>query len=113
MAKEKSDDELKRYYSIGEVAERLGEKTSLVRFWANEFAHIKPAKNSRGDRRFTRDNIGQLEEVHYLVKDRGFTLDGARREIDRRRSSTTDDRQNILAGLREARARLLALRRDE
>ena len=81
MATKKTDDDLKRYYSIGEVATKLDVNTSLIRFWENEFAHIKPNKNSRGDRRFTKDNIQQLRQVYHLVRERGFTLDGARKEI--------------------------------
>ncbi len=71
----------KRYYSIGEVAEMFGLSTSLVRFWENEFDEIKPHKNSKGDRRFTPENILQIELVYHLVKERGFTLNGAKQEI--------------------------------
>ena len=109
-----NSDDLKRYYSIGEVAERLGVKTSQVRFWESSFDHIKATKNSRGDRRFTRRNIGQLEQVHHLVKERGFTLEGAKREIERLKQAPEEgERAAILAGLREARARLLKLRDGE
>lgn len=81
MALEKTDDELKRYYSIGEVAERFGIKTSVIRFWEGEFDFLKPHKNAKGDRRFTKANLEQLALIHHLVKERGFTLEGARREI--------------------------------
>ncbi len=111
MAHDKSDDSLKLYYSIGEVAERFGVNTSLIRFWENEFDHIKPNKNSRGDRRFTKENIRQLEEVYYLVKERGFTLEGARREIAAKKAGKPG-KQEILDSLREVRARLVALRKD-
>ena len=82
------DDDLKLYYSIGEVAERLGVNASQLRFWENEFAHIKPNKNSRGERRFTKENIRQLEVVQYLLKDRGFTIEGARKEVARMKQPT-------------------------
>ncbi len=81
MAKDQRDDDLKLYYSIGEVAERLGVNASQIRFWDKEFPHLKPNKNSRGERRFTKENIRQLEEIHHLLKDRGFTIDGARKAI--------------------------------
>lgn len=81
MAKEKSDEDLKLYYSIGEVAERLEVNASQIRFWDKEFAHLKPSKNSRGERRFTKDGIRQLEQIKYLLKERGFTIEGARKEI--------------------------------
>ncbi|WP_116107898.1 MerR family transcriptional regulator [Lewinella sp. IMCC34191] len=109
MAKQKTDDDLKRYYSIGEVAKKLGVNTSLIRFWENEFSHIKPNKNSRGDRRFTKENITQLQQVYHLVRERGFTLEGARREI-----ATGDkpeaEKQQIIDRLTEVRRRLVEMR---
>ena len=106
--KEKTDDDLKRYYSIGEVATKLEVNTSLIRFWENEFAHIKPNKNSRGDRRFTKENIRQLREVYHLVRERGFTLEGARREIASNNEPRAD-KQEIIDRLREVRRRLAEL----
>ena len=54
---------------------------SLIRFWESEFDILKPHKNSKGDRRFTQQNIGQFEIIYNLVKERGFTLEGAKREL--------------------------------
>ncbi len=108
MAKGKKDDDLKLYYSIGEVAERLGVNASQLRFWENEFAHIKPNKNSRGERRFTKDNIRQLEEIEYLLKERGFTIEGARKEIAAEKKGTPE-KQEVVDRLREVKARLSGL----
>jgi len=108
MAKEKTDEDLKLYYSIGEVAKRLGVNASQIRFWDKEFAHIKPNKNSRGERRFTKDGIRQLEEIHYLLKDRGFTIEGARREISSGKRPQAD-KAEIIDRLREVRQRLTDL----
>ena len=72
---------LKRYYSIGEVAEQFDVSKSLIRFWETEFTHLRPYKNSKGDRRFTKQNIEQVREIFHLVKERGFTLNGAKREL--------------------------------
>lgn len=72
---------LKRYYSIGEVAEQFNVSKSLIRFWETEFDHLRPYKNSKGDRRFTEQNIQQVREIFHLVKERGFTLNGAKREL--------------------------------
>ncbi|MCB9298068.1 MAG: MerR family transcriptional regulator [Lewinellaceae bacterium] len=80
---EKGRESLKRYYSIGEVAKMFEVSKSLVRFWENEFDFLKPHKNSKGDRRFTVQNIEQLNLIYELVKERGFTIEGARREIQR------------------------------
>ena len=76
-------DQLKRYYSIGEIAEMFEVSKSLIRFWENEFELLKPHKNSKGDRRFTQQNIEQFQTIYYLVKERGFTLEGAKKEIKR------------------------------
>ncbi len=109
MPNDPDEDDLKRYYSIGEVAKKLGVNTSLIRFWENEFSHIKPNKNSRGDRRFTKENIQQLREVYHLVRERGFTLDGARREIASA-GKPQAGKQEVIDRLLAVRGRLKALR---
>jgi len=75
------NDTTKLYYSIGEIAEQFKVSKSLIRFWEAEFDLLKPHKNSKGDRRFTKQNIEQFEIIYNLVKVRGFTLDGAKKEI--------------------------------
>ncbi len=89
----------KLYYSIGEVADMFDVSTSLVRYWENEFDVLRPHKNSKGDRRFTKENIAQLNEIYHLVKERGFTLEGAKTELERleEKSKTKD---SILKGLK-------------
>lgn len=68
----------KLYYTIGEVAELLDESTSLVRFWAQKFPEfIKPARNKKGNRLFTADDVSNFKVIYHLVKERGMTLDGA------------------------------------
>lgn len=71
----------KRYYTIGEVAEMFGVSKSLIRYWETEFEFLKPHKNSKGDRRFTIQNIEQFGQIYRLVKEQGFTLDGARKAL--------------------------------
>lgn len=68
----------KRYYSIGELAKAFGVNTSLLRFWEKEFDILKPKKNAKGNRLFTPQDVKNLELIYHLVKERGFTLDGAR-----------------------------------
>jgi len=89
------DSSLKRYYSIGEVADMFGISKSVIRFWENEFDSLRPHKNSKGDRRFTLQNIEQLREIHTLVKERGFTIDGARRELKRQKSKEKERKKQI------------------
>lgn len=86
-------DDLKRYYSISEVAELFKVSKSLIRFWESEFDLLKPHKNSKGDRRFTQKNIGQLEIIYNLVKKRGFTLEGAKKEIRQQKARLKQKQQ--------------------
>ena len=68
----------KRYYGIGEVAKAFGVNTSLIRFWEKEFDALKPKKNAKGNRKFTPEDIKNLKFIYHLVKERGFTLEGAK-----------------------------------
>lgn len=75
----------KLYFSISEIADSFGVSTSLIRYWETEFSFLKPHKNSKGDRRFTKQNIEQLQMIYHLVKERGFTLEGAKNELKENR----------------------------
>jgi DNA-binding transcriptional MerR regulator len=78
----KIPDELtKRYYSISEVAAMFDVSKSLVRFWEQEFDFLRPYKSSKGERRFTADNIKQFETIYHLVKEKGYTLSGAKKAL--------------------------------
>jgi len=68
----------KLYYNIGEVAKAFAVNTSLIRFWEKEFDVLKPKKNAKGNRKFTPDDIKNLKLIYHLVKERGFTLEGAK-----------------------------------
>ncbi len=91
-------DKLKRYYTIGEVAELFNVSKSLIRYWETEFDHLKPHKNSKGDRRFTPQNLDQLQLIYHLVKEREFTINGARLEI-KRLQGIQKEKKAILARL--------------
>ncbi|MCA0132908.1 MerR family transcriptional regulator [Winogradskyella alexanderae] len=68
----------KRYYGIGEVAKAFKVNASLIRFWEKEFDILKPKKNAKGNRKFTPEDIKNLKFIYHLVKERGFTLEGAK-----------------------------------
>ncbi|RXG11744.1 transcriptional regulator [Leeuwenhoekiella aestuarii] len=78
----------KLYYSIGEVAEAFGVNTSLIRFWEKEFDVLKPKKNAKGNRKFTPEDIKNLELIYHLVKERGFTLEGAKTHLKENKQQT-------------------------
>lgn len=71
----------KRYYGIGEVAKAFDVNTSLIRFWEKEFDVLKPKKNAKGNRKFTSEDIKNLKFIYHLVKERGFTLEGAKTHL--------------------------------
>ena len=68
----------KRYYKIGEVAKAFGLNTSHIRFWEKEFDILKPKKNKKGNRLFTAEDLKNLQLIYHLVKEKGFTLEGAK-----------------------------------
>lgn len=71
----------KRYYKIGEVAKAFDVNVSLIRFWEKEFDTINPKKNAKGNRLFTTEDIESFKLIYNLVKERGFTLDGAKQKL--------------------------------
>ncbi len=94
----------KLYYTIGEVSEILGENTSLVRFWAQKFPeYIKPARNKKGNRLFTADDVTNFRLIHYLVKERGMTLEGASKRLKDNKSGVDRrvDVVEILSGIKD------------
>ncbi len=78
----------KRYYGIGEVARAFDVNTSLIRFWEKEFNKIKKKKNAKGNRKFTPKDIQNLQLIYHLVKERGFTLEGAKIHLREERQKT-------------------------
>jgi len=77
----------KLYYSIGEVADMFDVNASLIRYWEKEFDVLKPKKNAKGNRLFTQKDIDNLKLIYHLVKERGFTLDGAKNRLKEDRKS--------------------------
>lgn len=98
----------KLYYSIGEVSEMFGVTNSLIRYWESEFKILKPSKNSKGDRRFKVKDIRNLEKIYTLVKERGFTLDGARKELSKKKP-VSDPNAEAVRRLKAVRERLSKL----
>ncbi|MGF1639155.1 MAG: MerR family transcriptional regulator [Cyclobacteriaceae bacterium] len=99
----------KKYYSIGEVAEMLGVATSLIRFWETEFDVIKPKKNRKGNRQFTREDIDHVKLIFHLVKEKGYTLQGAK-ELIRSDNNNVKDKMDVLDTLRSIRSFLVSIR---
>lgn len=92
----------KKYFSIGEVATQLGVTTSLIRFWENEFDIIKPKKNRKGNRQFTKEDIENVKLIYHLVKEKGFTLQGAK-DMLKNNHSRMQDRLKLVDSLKDIR----------
>ena len=71
----------KLYYSIGEIAEMFHVNTSLIRFWEKEFPQLKPTKNSSGVRKYTKKDVEIFYKIYHLIKEEGFTIEGAKKHI--------------------------------
>lgn len=99
----------KRYYGIGEVAEAFKVNTSLIRFWEKEFDVIQPKKNAKGNRKFTPEDIRNLELIYHLVKERGFTLEGAKTHLKEEKHKTLSNFE-IIRKLEGVKAKLINLK---
>ncbi len=99
----------KRYYSIGEVAKAFNVNTSLIRFWEKEFDEIKPKKNAKGNRKFTPDDIKNLQLIYHLVKERGFTLEGAKTHLKEEKKKTLSN-FDIIQKLEKVKSELLKIK---
>ena len=99
----------KRYYGIGEVAEAFGVNTSLIRFWEKEFDALKPKKNAKGNRKFTPEDIKNLKLIFHLVKERGFTLEGAKTHLKEEKQKTLNNFE-IISKLEVIKNQLLKIK---
>lgn len=99
----------KQYYSIGEVAAMFQVAPSLIRFWESEFEVLKPKKSKKGNRLFTKSDIDNLRLVYHLVKERGYTIQGAR-EVLKNRSVQTKDKVEIIHSLEKIREFLVSMK---
>ena len=102
----------KYLYTIGEVAGILEESTSLVRFWANEFPKfIKPQRNAKGNRLFTKEDVETFKHIHLLVKVEGLTLEGAAKRLKGDRKDVIN-KAKVLDSLRSIRQQLAEIKED-
>ena len=107
----KETETVKLYYSIGEVSKIFGVNTSLIRFWEKEFDIIKPKKNKKGNRLFTQDDMDNFFIIYHLVKERGFTLEGAKMKLKDNKSGTETNVQ-VVRSLTKIKDFLLELKKE-
>lgn len=99
----------KLFYQIGEVAEMFSEPVSTIRFWEKEFDALKPRKNNKGNRLFMEEDIRNLKLIHHLLRERGMTLEGAKKYLRNNRDEA-DYRLQIADSLRNIKDMLLEIR---
>jgi DNA-binding transcriptional MerR regulator len=101
--------ENKRYYSMGEIAKAFDVNQSLIRFWDKEFEILKPKKNAKGNRMFTPEDVKNLQLIYHLVKERGFTLEGAKVHLKESQQKTLD-KFEIIRKLESIKTQLLNIK---
>lgn len=99
----------KIYFSIGEVAEQFNVAPSLIRFWESEFEIIQPKKNRKGNRQFTKEDIENVRTIYHLVKQKGFTLQGAK-EMLKNDTQAVRDKMEMYESLKKIRQFLVEVR---
>jgi DNA-binding transcriptional MerR regulator len=99
----------KRYYTIGEVAEKFNVNTSLIRFWETEFDILRPRKNKKGDRQFTQKDIDCVQTIYHLVKEKGYTLQGAK-DIIKASAREQNEKATLIASLEKIKSFLMEVR---
>ncbi len=86
----KEKEPVKLFYTIGEVAKMFKVRTSHIRFWEKEFDILKPKKNKKGNRLFTKEDLDNLHIIFHLVKERGFKLEGAKKKLKQNREEVVN-----------------------
>lgn len=99
----------KMYFSIGELAKAFSVNASMIRFWDKEFDILKPKKNAKGNRQFTQEDVKNLKLIYHLVKERGFTLEGAKTHLKEGQKKTLD-KFEIISKLESVKAQLLSIK---
>jgi len=101
----------KVFYPIGEVAEMFDVNTSNIRFWENEFDILKPHKNAKGNRMFTREDIENLKIIYHLLKERGLTIKGAQKKLKENKKDTLQNFE-VINRLQEIRQMLIDIKEE-
>jgi DNA-binding transcriptional MerR regulator len=101
----------KRYYSIGEVAKAFNVNTSLIRFWEKEFKALSPKKSTNGKRKFTAEDITSMKQIFFLLKEKGYTIEGAKTYIKEAKKKPMNNFE-IVEKLNEIKNRLLRIKNE-
>lgn len=99
----------KRYYSMGEVTAMFEVNPSQIRFYEKEFDVLQPRKNKKGNRMFRPEDIETLKIIFNLVKDKGYTLQGAKDYLKDNQKEAREN-QRVIDSLEKLKGFLLEVR---
>jgi DNA-binding transcriptional MerR regulator len=105
----KERDISKLYYTMGEVSAMFDVNASLIRFYEKEFEVLQPKKNKKGNRLFTPEDIENLKIIFHLIKDKGYTLNGAKDHLKQNMHDVKDS-QRVIASLENLKKFLLEVK---
>ena len=101
----------KRYYRIGEIAKAFNVNPSLLRFWEKEFKEIQPRKKEGGARKYTPDDVNTLQKIYYLLKEKGLTIEGVKKQL-KLKNLTEDRNLELIQKLEQLKSDLVQLREN-
>ncbi len=107
----KPNNDLKLYYSIKEVADQFGVNESLLRYWEQEFPQLKPHKSPKGNRQYTKEDIDEIRLIYHLVKEKGLTLEGAKKKIADNKSDVID-KLGLINRLKSIKKEILDIKKE-
>ncbi|MCZ2100122.1 MAG: MerR family transcriptional regulator [Chitinophagales bacterium] len=99
----------KLYYTIGEVSDLFEVAPSVIRYWESEFPQLRPGKNNKGERKYTAKDIEIIADIYHLVKEKGFKIEGARKELETRKKIQKENNA-LLQHLKNIRRKAVDLR---
>jgi len=107
----KEKEPQKLFFSIGEVARMFNLNTSHIRFWEKQFDILKPKKNKKGNRLFTKEDLDNLHTIYHLVKERGFTLEGAKKKLKNNKEEVINSAE-MVKSLKKIKGFLLEMKEE-
>lgn len=112
MATSEKEETKKLFYTISEVSEMFDLNASTLRFWEKEFELLKPSKNKKGNRTFTQKDIDNISKIVELVKQKGFTIQGAKEQLKNGGASVAKAGSNaeVISKLQNIKAKLIDIR---
>lgn len=102
----------KLYYSMGEVTEMFDVEPTVIRYWCTQFSCLRPKRNGKGNRMFSRQDVERLKRIHHLLRERKMTIEGAQKAMRKRviAAEENDSEMALLEQLQTLRAMLVEMR---